>query len=36
MIAAPLSPIMIEGAWVLPLISLGMIDASIAQHNVMG
>ena len=32
MIAAPFSPIMIDGADVLPLMSVGMIDASITRR----
>src|SRR4051812_15424127 len=32
MIAAPFSPIMIEGAWVLPLIRVGMIEASMTRR----
>ena len=32
MIAAPFSPIMIDGADVLPLMSVGMIDASMTRR----
>jgi hypothetical protein len=31
MIADPFSPIMFEGAWVLPLMSFGMIEASMTR-----
>lgn len=32
MMADPFSPIMIEGAWVLPLMSFGMIEASMTRR----